>query len=182
MCVQEFTSISPSFSYPPHNYQASLRSKEHLSVVASCFLLTPGGLVRGMIDSYEPARNIGVTLLTSQLAVRRNSNSAQLLCASNIQQETVKTASVPTYIQNQTHDESMMKTTRDRGVRCTGNTKVTTKMWEDQNEKNHRVTRYTNTDKWHTDVQIRTTRQFSSIHKRKSLATNYFIHCIDHKS
>ena len=83
-CAQEFTTISPFFSYPPHNYQALLRSKERLSVVSPCFLIKPGGLVRGMMDSYEPARNVGVTLLTSQLAVWRNSNSAQLLCASNL--------------------------------------------------------------------------------------------------
>lgn len=30
----------------------SLQSREHLSVVAICFLIKPGGIVRGMVDMY----------------------------------------------------------------------------------------------------------------------------------
>ena len=45
-------------------------------------------------------------------------------------------ASVPTYIQNRTHDESMMTNgvsyaTAERW-RCTGNEKVTMKTWEEK--------------------------------------------------
>ena len=39
-----------TINHAPH--RLSLQSREHLSVVAICFLIKPGGIVRGMVDMY----------------------------------------------------------------------------------------------------------------------------------
>ena len=112
-------------------------------------------------------------MLTSQLADRRNSNSAKIYYVRAIYNKRLFTSKCAYLYTKLEHMMRNIYYKRQRGVRCTGNIKVTTKMWEDR-LRTEPVTRYTNTDKWHADVQIRSTRQFSSIHAK--MITNYFIH------
>ena len=75
-------------------------------------------LFRGSISGTASRQlSVGSICNVAHKSIRHLVQTVQnILNASSIQQESVQTASVPTDIQNLTHDESMKYTTKDREV------------------------------------------------------------------